>query len=479
MAELRIKRAKPIAAEIRVPGDRSISHAAAVVAALSNGSCHLTGFLPSEDCLQTVRALEALGTKIDFLNGQPTEEGGPFRPTQLVVHGRGRQLTVPEVPIDCGSSATTFSLLAGLLAGQPFSSSLQGQPSLGSRGLHRVLKPLEAMGAKISSGAEGQPPVQITASEGLNPIEYDMPVPSNLVSSSLLLAGLSTGGKTTVIEPRRTRDHLERILGAFQVKTLRSQNRVSVYGQQTPESRPFAIPGDISNAAYWLVAAAAQPGAELSIRKVGLNPTRSGILRVLINMGAHLADVVEGDEMHEPSGTVTVRGSSLRGIKLGGEAIASVRDELPIIAVAGALAGGTTVIRDAGELRVMETDQISAVANNLRAFGVDVDEDYDGMTIHGGSRLRGSRVGSFGDHRIGMAFAIAGLHAEGETVIEDSECILKAYPNFEEHIREFQSHRITQEGSTRVISSLQGTRTAKRSTKEKARFAEPETPETD
>jgi len=465
MSEIRVRRAKQIAAEIRVPGDKNISHRAVMLAGLANGPCEITGFLPSEDCLATVRAMEALGAKIEYLDADPEDEETPFRPTHLRVHGTHMKPTAPKAQIDCGSSVTSLRLLTGILAAQPFDSVITGDNSLSTRPMDKVIDPLSAMGAKITPTGDWQAPLTIRGSGDLKAIDYDSPVASSQVKSAVLLAGMFAQGRTTISEPAPTRDHTERMLNQLQVKTTTVGSSIAVYGDQMPESQEIFVPGDISSAAYWLVAAAAQSGANLNIHGVGLNPTRTGILKVLIHMGAHLTDVQNSGGQGEPNGSITVRGSSLRGIKIGGEIIANLIDELPIIAVAGALAGGTTVIRDAANLRGEATDRISAVANNLRAFGVEVKENYDGMTINGGSRLRGARVGSFGDHRIAMAFAIAGLHAEGETVIEDCDCIASAYPNFEEHLKEFQSHRITGDGTTPVITSLQGSRTAKRKLK--------------
>src|SRR6478609_5846059 len=404
--EFRIKRAPRIEAEITVPGDKSISHRAVILGALTNGVCVLRGFLPSDDCLRTVQAMRALGIKIEHPE-----------PDMLVVHGKKRLLTAPSGEIDCGNSATTMRLLAGLLAGQSFDSILVGGATLSARPMDRVIVPLRKMGA-------------------------------------LLLAGLFAKGKTTVREPFISRNHTELMLNYFLVRTVREENdAISIFGDQVPESRDFKIPGDISSAAFWLVAAAAQPGGHLLVRDVGLNETRTAVLGVLVRMGAQVREAVDDVEQIEHSGTVEVTGAPLKGTVIQGKEIPQLIDELPILAVAGALASGTTIIRHAEELRVKETDRIAAIAHNLRAMGAEVVEMKDGLEIHGRGELRGARVASFGDHRIAMAFAIAGMFADGETVVQDVECVRESYPGFEKTLDEFVSAKRIRM-TTPVISSL-------------------------
>ena len=441
--EFRVKRAARIDAEITVPGDKSISHRAVIIAALSNGVCVLRGFLASEDCLHTLQALRACGIKIE----QP-------EPDMLVVHGRKRLLTQPAAEINCGNSATTMRLLAGLLAGQPFDSRLVGDATLARRPMDRVLAPLRQMGAHIvAEGPDDMPPLRITGSK-LHGIEYDSPIPSAQVKSALLLAGLFAKGKTTVKEPFPSRNHTELMLEYFLVRTSREEDgSVSIFGDQVPESRDFTIPGDISSAAFWLVAAGAQPGGHLLVRDCGLNDTRTALLGVLIRMGAQVREAVEDVEQIEPRGIVEITGAPLKGTVIQGREIPQLLDELPILAVAGALASGTTTIRNAQELRVKETDRIAAIAHNLRAMGAQVIELNDGLEIHGHGSLRGARVASFGDHRIAMAFAIAGLFADGETIVQDAQCVHESYPDFAKALEEIvnpKRMRIT----TPVISSL-------------------------
>ena len=446
--EYRVREAKPISAEMTVPGDKSVSHRSIMIAALSNGRCEIDGFLPSADCLATMGAMRALGIKIEVL------EENSAGPTRIAVHGNSLELTEPSAPIDCGNSGTSMRLIAGILAAQPFRSQLTGDPSLSRRPMGRIIDPLSAMGADITAeGEKGCPPLNIRGCE-LKPVHYELPVASAQVKSAILLAGLFTRGKTTITQPQTTRDHTERMFKQFQVKTLVDGNDISIYGRQTPESQDFTVPGDISSAAFWLVAASVQPGARLTIQNVGLNPTRAGIIDILVRMGANITDTVIDAEAGEPTGHVTVRGGSLKGIEIGGDIIPNIIDELPVIAVAAALAQGTTIIRDAGELRVKETDRIFAVAENLRRMGVEVDEQYDGMTIHGTDTLTGARIDSFGDHRIAMAFAIAGLFAEGETVIENVDCVDTSYPGFELELKRFMSSKISEGERTPTISSV-------------------------
>jgi 3-phosphoshikimate 1-carboxyvinyltransferase len=441
--ELRIKRASRIDIEITVPGDKSISHRAVIIAALSNGICTLRGFLPSEDCMHTVNAMRALGIKIE----QPESD-------MLIVHGKKRVLTPPKKDIDCGNSGTTMRLLAGLLAGQTFESRLVGDSGISRRPMDRVIAPLREMGANIlAEGPEQTSPLCIHGGS-LRGIHYRLPVASAQVKSALLLAGLFARGKTTVEEPSPTRNHTEVLLNYFLVRTVQDDDgNVTVFGDQVPESRDFTIPGDISSAAFWLVAAAAQPRGHLLVRGVGLNETRTAFLGVLLRMGAQVREAIEDVDQLEPRGIVEVTGVPLKGTVIQGKEVSQLIDELPILAVAGALANGQTVIRHAQELRVKETDRIAAIAHNLRTMGAQVTEMNDGLQIHGPAPLHGARVASFGDHRIAMAFAIAGLFAEGETIVQDADCVRESYPDFANVLEQFTNPKRMQI-STPVIGSL-------------------------
>ena len=436
MSEFRVKSISKLHAEFSVPGDKSMSHRAAILGGLSNGVCTIRNFLPSEDCVNTLNAMQALGARHEVL-----AELSGYGPIHLRIHGQSMKLSPPAAPIDCGNSGTGMRLLAGLLAGQAFSSELFGDASLSSRPMGRITVPLGQMGANIETRGDkpGCAPLFIHAAK-LKPITYEMPVASAQVKSAVLLAGLFAEGKTTVTQPAETRDHTERMLASFRVSTRREGNAISIYGGQMPESCDFTVPGDISSAAFWLVAAAALPGSRLLIKDVGLNPTRTAILKVLSRMGAHMTEILHNSE-GEPIGHIEIHGAKLTGTTIHIEEVPNLIDEIPVIAVAAALAQGRTVIRNAKELRVKETDRITTVVDNLRAMGADVEEFDDGMEIVGGNPLHGAEIDSFGDHRIAMAFAIAGLFAKGETVIKNTECVNTSYPGFAHHLDAIQHHR--------------------------------------
>jgi 3-phosphoshikimate 1-carboxyvinyltransferase len=450
----RVKRARTLETEITVPGDKSISHRAIMLAALSNGVCKITNFLEGEDCLCTARVFQQLGVTLETLE-----------PGFIVVRGSHGKLTAPEQEIDCGNSGTTMRLLSGLLAAQPFSSRLIGDASLSRRPMRRIIEPLAQMGATINAlGANDTPPLVIHGAP-LRAITYRMPVASAQVKSAILLAGLYATGVTTVIEPGQSRDHTERMLEYFLVNLRRDETRpdrrqrpteckISMLGKQQIESRDFAVPGDISSAAFWLVAAAGQHGSRLLVKNVGLNPTRTAILDVLVRMGARVREIVETIEEGEPCGAIEIEGGQLVGTVIEGHEIPAVIDEIPVLAVAGALADGTTTIRDAKELRVKETDRIAAIASNLRLMGADVQEAEDGLTIYGGRKLHGAKLPSYGDHRIAMAFAIAGLFATGSTIIEDTACVRTSYPQFGSILMHIQRGDNTLWKPTSVTSSL-------------------------
>jgi 3-phosphoshikimate 1-carboxyvinyltransferase len=430
MSELLVFKAPTIEAEIRIPGDKSMSHRAVLLSAISNGTCVVRGFLPSEDCQRTVNAMRELGIVID----QPEE-------TTLVVHGQRGTFNPPAHPIDCGNSGTLMRLLCGIAATQPFETYLTGDASLSSRPMRRVIEPLTQMGASIQgTGTNNTAPLIVRGSR-LRSIRYELPVASAQVKSAILFAALRVPGKTTVIEPFPTRDHTERMMSYFLVQSQREKVgqgfAISLYGDQVPESRDFTVPGDISSAAFWLVAAAAQEDSDLLVRDIGLNKTRTGILSVLLRMGARVREVIEDCDQMEPRGEVRIQGGRLRGTLIQGDEVPNVIDEIPILAVAGALAQGKTVICDAKELRVKETDRLAAIATNLTAMGVEVVELEDGLEIYGGAPLLGARVKSYGDHRIAMAFAIAGMFADDETVIEDADCIATSYPGFADQLQRF------------------------------------------
>ena len=348
-------------------------------------------------------------------------------------------------------------LLAGILAGQSFESRLVGDGSLSRRPMGRVLDPLRLMGATITAeGEQDTAPIRITGAP-LKGIRYTLPVASAQLKSAILFAGLFAKGKTTIEEPVPTRNHTELMLNYFLVRTQRDNGVVSVFGDHVPESRDFSIPGDLSSAAFWMVAAAAQPGGHLLVRDVGLNETRTAILGVLVRMGAQVREAIEDVDQVEPRGTLEVTGAHLKATVIQGKEIPQLIDELPILAVAGALANGTTIIRHAQELRVKETDRIAAIAHNLRSMGAQVVELDDGLEIHGRAPLHGARLSSFGDHRIAMAFAVAGMFAEGETVIQDISCVATSYPGFEKMLSSLANPKGFR-NTTPVISSLSHSR---------------------
>lgn len=432
MSGIRVRQAGRFEAELRVPGDKSMSHRAVLLASIADGECRVRGFLPSEDCLSTLAAVRVLGATCEVLEGGPG--GGPVA---LRLRGRGGHLSPPPAVIDCGNSGTTMRLLSGLLAGQPFDSELCGDASLSQRPMARVIEPLTAMGARVAAlGARpGCAPLRISGSR-LRGIRYRMPVASAQVKSAVLLAGLFADGETAVLELAATRDHTERMLAAFGKPPRRGADGwIAVDAGMRPGACDFSIPGDISSAAFWLVAAAASRGSRLVIRDVGLNPTRTAVLEVLRRMGAEVVAEVETGTDGEPCGRVEVRGAELCGCEITPGEVPRLIDELPVLAVAGALATGCLTVRGARELRVKETDRIAAMVANLRALGARVEEFDDGFAVHGGRPLQGAAVESFGDHRVAMACAVAGLFAAGETQVLDPGCIAISYPGFASHLR--------------------------------------------
>ena len=423
-----------------MPGDKSISHRAAILAGMARGTCRLTNYLTSEDCVQTLKAMEALGApyRLGEDGGEPVAE----------VEGTGGALVAPSRPLDAGNSGTSMRLLAGLAAGSAFPVTLCGDESLTTRPMGRIKAPLESMGATIQLSEKGTAPMQVRGG-GLKAIDYSLPVASAQVKSCILLAALFAEGTTTLIEPAPTRDHTERLFQmlGIPVSVAGLQVQLVGYGPAGPAVGAFdlRIPGDFSSAAFHLLAASAHRGSEVRIQGVGLNPRRTAFLRVLHRMGASVEVLPAGDggaEQHEPQGDLLVTGAPLHGVEVGGEDIPNLIDELPLVAVAGALAEGETVIRDAAELRVKESDRIATMVGNLRACGVDVDEWEDGMAIRGPATIhvpeRG--VNSFGDHRVAMAMAILALFADRPLSIHNTACVNTSYPTFWEHLNQVGVH---------------------------------------
>lgn len=419
-----VQPSRRIEGEIRMPGDKSISHRAVIFGGLADGPSHITNFLPGEDCLCTLAAMQALGCSIEVIDQ-----------TTLLVHGVAGKLRPAYESIDCGNSGTAMRLLAGVLAGQSFRSVLYGDRSLSGRPMKRIIDPLATMGADIKGdGPKGCAPLQING-RPLKGIEYNSPIASAQLKTCLLLAGLFAAGTTSISEPHQSRDHTERLFEHFHAPLAHEERTLRVRGGTMLHGKDLLVPGDFSSAAFWIVAAAAMPNAALTITQLGLNPTRTGLLSVLLRMGGQIRETVEAN-VAEPYGTLQVVGRQLKGTQIGGEEIANVIDELPIIAVAAALAEGETVISNAEELRVKETDRIAAMAENLRAFGVPVEEKPDGMIIQGGAKLTGAQVRSFGDHRVAMSCAILALFSQGPSRIIDTGCIATSYPTFVRDLNE-------------------------------------------
>lgn len=413
---------------LRMPGDKSISHRAAMLAALATGESTIEGFLTSEDCLNTLGAVQALGAGV-ARNG-----------TTITVTGTGGVFTKPADVLDMGNSGTSIRLMAGLLAGQPFDSEMTGDASLRSRPMKRIQAPLELMGARVElTGPTGCAPVKIRGGR-LHGIEYRLPVASAQVKSCVLLAGLFAEGTTVVVEPEPTRNHTETMFRAAGIPVVVEGERIGVQGgagRTRVKPRRWTVPGDLSSAAFWLGAAACREGSRITIENIGLNPRRTAFLDVLRRMGADVEIAGQQGEDWEPAGTVTIRGTRLRGTEVGGMEIPNLIDELPMVAVLGAMAEGTTTIRDAKELRVKESDRITTVVQMLRTFGGDVDETPDGMVVRGGRRLRGGgTLDSKGDHRIAMCATILALFADAPVKVNGVACIATSYPTFWEHAKE-------------------------------------------
>jgi 3-phosphoshikimate 1-carboxyvinyltransferase len=422
--EIELSRAPAIRGELIPPPDKSISHRALMLGAIARGESVVRNFLRSADTLSTMNAFRTLGVEIE-------DRGDEVRLKGRGLHGLKEPLSV----IDCGNSGTTMRLLAGLLAGNPFLGILSGDASLSVRPMRRVIDPLSGMGARIMArGGDRYPPMAVRGGD-LKGIRHALPVASAQVKSSLLLAGLYARGETELVEPAASRDHTERMLRASGADISVEGRTIRVGSGRELSPLEVDVPGDFSSAAFFIAAAVLVEGSELIIRNVGLNPTRTGFLDALRKMGAHVERAREREVSGEPVADLIVRSSPLRAIEVGVDEIPAMIDEFPILAVAGARAEGTTVIRGAGELRVKESDRIHAMGQGLSAMGVKVEELDDGLRIDGPGRLRGAPVKSFGDHRIAMALAVASLVAEGSTVIEGAEAVDISFPGFFESLR--------------------------------------------
>jgi 3-phosphoshikimate 1-carboxyvinyltransferase len=421
--KFRVRPVRGFAGTVEVPGDKSVSHRAALLGALAEGVTEVQGYLEGEDCLRTLTAIQMMGVEV-------TKKG----PGHYRIAGAGLDgLVEPGDVVDCGNSGTTARLLVGVLAGQPFWTLLTGDDSLRRRPMKRIVEPLARMGATIVGRAEGSRlPLAVRGAERTRAIAYDTPVPSAQVKSAVLLAGLRADGPVTVTEPAPSRDHSEVMLRAFGARLERRERSVTL--QPGPlHATTVRVPGDLSSAAFLLVAGAIVADARVTVAGVGVNPTRTGLLDVLAAMQVPVATAPVQVAGHgEPIAGLSVETAEPVGTIVGGPLIPRLIDEIPVLAVLAATARGATEIRDAGELRVKESDRIAAVTRELGKMGVRVDERPDGMVIPGGQRFRGAQVASGGDHRMAMALAVAGLVADGETVVEDVACVQTSFPTFVE-----------------------------------------------
>ena len=424
MKNMKIRGAKSVSGKIMLPGDKSISHRAAMLASMAVGTTRIDNFATSADCASTLNCVESLGVQI-------SRDGNT-----VFVDGVGKSgYSAPSVPLDCGNSGTTMRLISGILAGQNFESVLIGDESLQKRPMKRVIDPLGKMGVDIHSN-DGMAPLTIAGRNPVRAIEYEPPVASAQIKSCVLLAGLNSDGKTTVVEKVQTRDHTERMLRWFgvDVESVGGDfgTRISVSGNAALSARDLVIPADISSAAFFLVAAVCMPGSDITMPNVGLNPSRRAILDVLCGLGVDIEMIGADETSNEPTATLRVRGGIMPGNSypaLRGEIIANLIDEIPIIAILGTQLDAGIEVRDAAELRVKESDRIAAVVENLRRMRANVTEFPDGFRVER-SNLSGAVIETYGDHRISMAFAIAGLLASGETVINGAECANVSFPGF-------------------------------------------------
>ena len=407
-----------------MPGDKSISHRSVMFGALAKGDTEISNFLRGADCLSTISCFRSMGVDI--------EEKGE----NVLVHGKGlRGLRRPDGILDCGNSGTTTRLISGILAAQDFDVTLTGDESIQKRPMKRIIDPLSLMRAEIESvRGNGCAPLHITGAP-LHGISYSTPVASAQVKSAILLAGLYADGETRVTEPAPSRNHTELMLSSFGADVRTEGTTVTIRQAEELYGQKIQVPGDISSAAFFIAAGLLIPGSEILLKNVGVNPTRDGVLRVFRRMGGSIETTALSSGAGEPAADLLVKASRLHGVEIGGEEIPSLIDEIPVIAAAACFADGVTVIRDAAELKVKESNRIAAMTENLRAMGADVTETEDGMIIRGGRPLHGAVIDSRNDHRIAMTFAVAALAAEGETSIPQWDCVNISYPGFLEDLR--------------------------------------------
>lgn len=422
--EIRVSKIKCLKGSMKIPGDKSISHRSIMLGSIARGKTVINNFLSSEDCIATMNCFKQTGVKIKHKNNN------------VIVYGKGLYgLKKPEKILDAGNSGTTMRLMLGILAGQPFTSTITGDKSLRKRPMLRVVNPLRTMGAGIK-GKNGGNLAPITVKGGnLTPVNFRSKVASAQVKSSILLAGLYAYGRTCVAEPVKSRDHTERMLKYFKGNIKVSGLKVCVTGKKQISGKTINVPGDISSAAFFIVAGLIVPDSKIKLLNVGINPTRTGILDVLKKMGANIKIVNVKNLEFEPAADIIVRTSRLRAVTISGKIIPRLIDEIPVLAVAASRAKGRTVFKDIGELRVKESDRIFTLCRELRKFGVKVKELKDGIIVYGKSRSAGCTTISYGDHRIAMAMAILGLVSEGVTKIKDTACIKTSFPDFEKILK--------------------------------------------
>lgn len=410
--------------ELRAPGDKSISHRALLLGGIASGVTSISNFLESEDCLATLRILRVLGVAVNHL-----------RNGEIQVHGVGRDgLHAPTRTLECGNSGTSMRLLSGLLAGQSFVSTLDGDDSLRRRPMQRVIEPLTQMGARFESSG-GHAPLTVCGRQPLKPLHHELPVASAQVKSAILLAGLHANGETWIREPAISRDHTERMLQAFNCKVLRAEDWIGVHGGSELQAVDIAVPNDLSAAAFFLVGAAISPGTTFTIKGIGINPTRDGVLRLLRRMGSEIHLKNERFLGVEPVADIEVRGRDLRGIEITPADVPLAIDELPALLVAAAAAHGQTTLYGAAELRIKESDRLAAMADGLRRLGVPVELFEDGMRVTGVDNFQGGEINSFGDHRIAMSFAMAAMHSTEPIRIRDCRNVDTSFPAFAETAR--------------------------------------------
>ncbi len=421
---MKFTRADRLKGELTIPGDKSISHRSIMFGSIAKGTTEITHFLQGADCLSTISCFRQMGVAIE--NNNDT----------VIVHGNGLHgLKRPDSVLDCGNSGTTTRLISGILAAQDFDVTLTGDDSIKKRPMKRIMEPLSLMGAQIESVRQnGCAPLHITG-KPLHGIHYHTPIPSAQVKSSILLAGLYAEGETRVTEPELSRNHTEIMLNYFGADVHTEGTTAIIQPAKELYGNRITVPGDISSAAYFIAAGLMIPGSEILIRNVGTNPTRAGILEVCRDMGADITLIGENCDSGEPTADILVRHSKLHGTTIGGAIIPTMIDELPMVAVMACLAEGETVIRDAAELKVKESNRLEVMVTNLKAMGADVTETEDGMIIRGGKPLHGTSIDSKLDHRIAMTFAIAGLCADGETEILGADCVNISYPGFYDDLK--------------------------------------------